>query len=236
MSALSTRRGTAVLAATGALLFAALLVAPQAHAMTIYACVKKKSGTARVFTKKPKCKKGETKLSWNTEGLPGKNGTNGTNGTNGVNGKEGAPGQPQSAVAFNASAEAPLLENRTAALFSLAGVSVKLNCVNVLFVNVAELEASGPASTNAESGMVDSRANNKEATENFQQLVYNVPVTTNTVFGALITNVKGELFNVGHVNAAITTPSAVILIDAFIEVSSGAKACVARGTAFSIPT
>jgi len=95
MSTFTNVRATAVLAATGALLLAAFAMAPQAEASTIYACVKKKSGSARVFTKKPKCKKGETKISWNTEGLAGNNGTNGTNGTNGkegVAGKEGKEG------------------------------------------------------------------------------------------------------------------------------------------------
>jgi hypothetical protein len=57
----------------------------------LYACVKK-NGSARVFTKKPKCKKGEKKLSWNNEGPAGKNGVNGTNGTKGTNGTNGTNG------------------------------------------------------------------------------------------------------------------------------------------------
>jgi hypothetical protein len=239
MSIPTNRRAAAVLAAAGALLLAAFAAAPQANAATIYACVKKNTGTGRFVTKKTKCKKGETKLSWNTQGLSGKNGANGTNGTNGAAGavgKEGPAGQPQKAVAFNVSAEAPLLESRTAAMFSLSGVSVRLDCANILVANVLNLEASGPAGTRAESGMVDSKANNNEATEAFQRPLYNVPVSSFTVFGSLVTNVKGELANVGHVNATITTPGAVIVMDTFIEVASGAKACQASGVAFSIPT
>ncbi|HWX95713.1 MAG TPA: hypothetical protein VNZ01_02590 [Solirubrobacteraceae bacterium] len=94
MSVSIPRRGVAVLTAAGALLLTLLVAAPRAEASPLYACVKK-DGNAHIFTKKPKCKKGEKKLSWNTEGIPGKNGLNGlngTNGTSGTNGKEGPPG------------------------------------------------------------------------------------------------------------------------------------------------
>ncbi len=91
-STIINRPKTAVLAAIGGLLLAAFAAAPQAEASTIYACVKKPSGTARIVTGKVKCKKGESKLSWNTEGIMGKNGANGTNGTNGAAGANGATG------------------------------------------------------------------------------------------------------------------------------------------------
>ena len=101
MYTLTTRRGAAVLAATGALLLSALVAlasAPQAEAGTIYACVKKKTGAARFVTKAAKCRKGETRLTWNTQGPAGNNGAkglngiNGTNGIGGLGGKEGATG------------------------------------------------------------------------------------------------------------------------------------------------
>jgi hypothetical protein len=92
MSTSIARRSAAVLGAAGALLFGALAVAPEAGAATLYACVKK-NGTARVFAKKPRCKKGETKLSWNAEGRPGRNGRNGLNGLNGLNGTNGTNGK-----------------------------------------------------------------------------------------------------------------------------------------------
>jgi uncharacterized low-complexity protein len=85
-----------VLAATGALLLAVLAAAPQAEASTLFACVKKKSATARIFTKKPKCKRGETKLSWNSQGVPGSSGLkgpSGANGKDGAGGKEGKEGK-----------------------------------------------------------------------------------------------------------------------------------------------
>jgi len=91
MSSLNNRRAIAPLVATGALLIAAFAVASQAQASTLYACAKK-NGTAHVFTKKPKCKKGESKLSWNSEGPAGKNGANGASGTNGTNGSNGTNG------------------------------------------------------------------------------------------------------------------------------------------------
>jgi hypothetical protein len=94
MSVPITRRWIALLTAAGALLLAALAVAPQAEAATIYACVKKKSGSARIVSKKAKCKKGESKLSWNSEGPAGRNGVNGANGSNGKDGAQGKEGIP----------------------------------------------------------------------------------------------------------------------------------------------
>jgi hypothetical protein len=91
MSTSVTRRGIALLAAATISLFAALATASQAGAATYYACVKK-NGSAHVFAKKPKCKKGESKLSWNNVGPAGKNGANGANGANGKNGANGTNG------------------------------------------------------------------------------------------------------------------------------------------------
>jgi len=78
-------------AATIIALLATLAVASQATAATYYACVKK-GGAAHVFTKKPKCRKGERKLSWNAVGPPGLNGANGVNGANGATGATGKNG------------------------------------------------------------------------------------------------------------------------------------------------
>jgi hypothetical protein len=242
MSTLITRRSTAMLVATGALLFGTLAVAPDAGAATLYACVKK-NGTPRVLTtKKPKCKKGETKLSWNIEGIGGKNGKNGMNGINGINGingkdgKDGAPGQPQKAVKFSSTLEAPFLSNKAATLFNLAGVSVRLNCINVLLVDVANLEATGPAGSQAVSGMVASRVNNSEGTQAFQRLVYNVGLSAaQTTFGALVTNASAPIGNVAHVNATIVTPNAMILMDTYLEVNEVPENCKAIGSALTVP-
>jgi len=91
MSTSITRRGTLAAAAIISLLVA-LGTASQASAATYYACVKK-SGAAHIYTKKPKCKRGERKLSWNSVGPAGRNGVNGTNGKNGANGKDGSSGK-----------------------------------------------------------------------------------------------------------------------------------------------
>jgi hypothetical protein len=91
MSTSITRRGTLAAAAIISLLVA-LGTASQASAATYYACVKK-NGSARIYAKKPKCKRGEKKLSWNSPGPAGKNGTSGINGANGKNGTNGTNGQ-----------------------------------------------------------------------------------------------------------------------------------------------
>ncbi|HST33188.1 MAG TPA: hypothetical protein VLJ80_06665 [Solirubrobacteraceae bacterium] len=91
MSTSVTGRGIAVLAAATISLFGALATASQAGAATYYACVKK-NGSAHIYSSKPKCKRGESKLSWNNVGPAGKNGS-GANGANGANGKEGPKGE-----------------------------------------------------------------------------------------------------------------------------------------------
>jgi hypothetical protein len=240
MSTLVIRRGTAVLGTAGALLLAVLAIAPQANAATIYACVKNKAGTARVFTKKPKCKRGETRLSWNTTGPAGLNGTNGVGGGagkdgpaggEGAAGKAGPAGQPQFGAAISASVTAPGSGKSETSLFALAGVTVKLGCAK----GVSALEASGPpAGTRAESGMVDSRANNKEPTQIVQQTIYNVALTsTPAVFGALASNASGEAANVGHINATIMTSIGFVIIDTFIETTP--TECKLSGTTFDMP-
>ncbi len=98
----STRgRATAVLATAGAFGIAALAMAPQSQASTIYACVKK-SGTPRIVSKKTKCKKGEKRLSWSTQGPAGKNGAAGATGSAGAKGETGpAPTTLWAVVEFN---------------------------------------------------------------------------------------------------------------------------------------
>lgn len=93
MSILTTRRSLAILVAASTLLVSALSLASQADASAIYACVKKKSGTARFVTKKAKCKKGESKISWNNEGPAGKPGANGATGATGAKGETGVKGE-----------------------------------------------------------------------------------------------------------------------------------------------
>jgi hypothetical protein len=94
MSSSISRRGVAAIAAATFALFVALATASQAGAARYYACVKK-NGSAHIYTKKPRCRRGEKRLSWNNigpSGPAGRNGRNGTNGKNGTNGATGATG------------------------------------------------------------------------------------------------------------------------------------------------
>jgi hypothetical protein len=97
----------AVLAASS---LVALAAAPAASAATLYACVNKRTGAARVFTRKPSCRKHETRVSWNTQGpagktgVPGKNGTTGKTGPSGKNGTNGTDGSNGAANGYYASA------------------------------------------------------------------------------------------------------------------------------------
>lgn len=229
MSTEARSRGTLAVALIAALMVAALAAASQAQASTLYACVKK-NGSAKVYTKKPKCKKGEKLLSWNTVGPAGKNGEKGANGANGTN---GAPGQPQKAVAFNTGIEPGLSEPEHKTVATFEGVSVRIACSTVLFFDKTDLEAVGSAGQ-VQSGMVSSNTSNKPP-ETEQKGVYSAAVTTSgAVFAELVSNGGSPKGNIAHVNASIITANSVIVIDAYVTVV-GTPACTTTGIAYSIP-
>jgi hypothetical protein len=91
MNSIRITRPTAALVSAGALLLTALAAHPPADAATFHACVKK-TGAARVFTKKPKCAKDEARVSWNGAGPAGKKGVSGATGAQGVMGATAAQG------------------------------------------------------------------------------------------------------------------------------------------------
>src|SRR5882757_6581991 len=91
MSQSINRRALATLTSGAALMLSTVATAPQADAATLYACVKK-NGNARVFTRRPKCKRHESRLSWNTSGPAGRNGLNAANGSPGAGGAAGRDG------------------------------------------------------------------------------------------------------------------------------------------------
>ena len=97
-SSILNRRLAPVVGALAASLLGVLAAAPQASAATLYACVNRHTGSVRVFTRRPVCRKHEIRVSWNTQGYvgktgaPGKNGINGKNGANGKNGTNGTNG------------------------------------------------------------------------------------------------------------------------------------------------
>jgi hypothetical protein len=101
MSTPTRRLTTAGLAAIGALLLAALTVAPDAHGEIIFACAKQIGGSVHIVTSGTKCKRGEVKLRWigaagprGSTGQAGANGVNGADGVTGATGPQGAPGEP----------------------------------------------------------------------------------------------------------------------------------------------
>jgi hypothetical protein len=127
-SLFTNRRLAPIAGALAAMSLAALAAAPQASATTIYACVNKRTGAARVFTRIPRCSRHERRVAWDTQGpagrtgatgktgptgrtgLTGKNGTNGTNGANGANGAvAGYSASQPASVEFTGKKEAPIL-------------------------------------------------------------------------------------------------------------------------------
>ena len=90
MIGLSNRRGAIGVVTSGALVIG-LAFSAGAGAATYRACVNKR-GVLRIVANGAKCKKHERGISFNSEGIPGRNGTNGNNGLNGLNGVNGATG------------------------------------------------------------------------------------------------------------------------------------------------
>jgi hypothetical protein len=91
MSRSITLRALATVTSGAALLMTLCATVSQADASTLYACVKK-NGNARILTKRPKCKRRESRLSWNVVGPAGRNGLNGSNGAPGSDGAAGRTG------------------------------------------------------------------------------------------------------------------------------------------------
>jgi hypothetical protein len=130
MSRTTVRRGLLGLAT--ALIAGVFGGAIPADGSTLYACVKK-HGSAHLFGKKPKCHKGESKLTWNTPGPAG------ANGTSGANGKDGAPGTNGAVAGYFTGASGPLampLEKE------ITIASKKLPAGNYLITGKAVIEAT----------------------------------------------------------------------------------------------
>ncbi|HEY2558032.1 MAG TPA: hypothetical protein VGI08_13070 [Diaminobutyricibacter sp.] len=116
-----------MVAAIGTVLLAALITASRVGASTLYACVKK-DGSAHIYSKKPKCKKREVKLSWSTEGPAGKNGANGLGGVNGKEGLQGPIGpQGPGATTFSFDATASATPTRVI-VGTVPGGTVSADC------------------------------------------------------------------------------------------------------------
>ncbi len=92
-SPLTNRRLAPIAGALAAVSLAALAAAPQAGAATIFACVNRHTGTARVFTHLPRCRRHETRIAWNTQGPAGRSGATGRTGVQGKQGGQGKQGE-----------------------------------------------------------------------------------------------------------------------------------------------
>jgi len=236
MSRSSTQRASVPLLVVGALLLASLAGASAANASTLYACVTK-AGAAHIFTKNPKCKKKEKKVSWNTEGKAGANGTNGANGANGTNGKEGVPGQPQHAVRFNAS-QAASLEPTPISLFSADGISYTFVCQSVIFFEFGGIYANGPSGQTYGLGNFGRPAGKEVKTNDLKS---EVNVTTLGGGAKLIASTVNAAENAeksfeqwGVWETSIEGPTTTTLIHAWFDTGSGGP-CTVRGTAITIP-
>jgi hypothetical protein len=93
MSTPIRRHIATALIAAGVLLLPLIAAAPGADAAIIYACVKKHSGAARIVSKSSKCHKGESRIYWNSYGVPGQRGATGPKGATGAKGSTGSKGE-----------------------------------------------------------------------------------------------------------------------------------------------
>ena len=94
MSQIITRPALSTLIASAALGLSGFALTPGAAAATIYACVPKGGGSVRVVSRHARCRRGETKLSWNSQGPEGPDGPHGPTGTPGATGSVGLQGAP----------------------------------------------------------------------------------------------------------------------------------------------
>jgi hypothetical protein len=238
MSILSTRRQGAVLVVLGALLLSALSLAAQANASTIYACVKKKTGAARIVNQKLKCKKGESKLSWNTEGPAGKNGSNGANGSNGI-GSEGPAGQPQKAFKFSAG------ENSSGsptpiALFSADGINYTFVCQVSFIFPFGYVDAAGSPGTSYASAIFG-RPQGSETTKEDVKTEVNVRTIGATQEAIAYTGLTGankasELEQYGMWTVTVEGPTSMTWIHLWMDTgASSGPTCQVHGTAISVP-
>lgn len=92
MSSTIKRRLTIVPVACAVLLLGVLATAPPGHASTLYACVKR-NGDAHIYTRKPRCRRGQRRISWGSSGPAGKSGEPGSKGDPGSRGEAGAGGE-----------------------------------------------------------------------------------------------------------------------------------------------
>jgi len=155
-------RTAGALVAVGAVLGLLLALAAQADAATIYACAKKKGGSVRLVTRTTKCRRGENKLQWNSEGLAGPRGAAGSQGSAGLQGVQGVQG-----LQGNPGPEVKIVSLKTASsntavqtLFTEGGDSVGVSCGEAgdpsfggFSITGDNVEAVGSASTDVkESG------------------------------------------------------------------------------------
>lgn len=92
MSSTIKRRLTIVPVAYAVLLLGVLATASPSHAATLYACVKR-NGDAHIYTRKPRCRRGQRRISWGNSGPAGTSGEPGSKGDPGSRGEAGAGGE-----------------------------------------------------------------------------------------------------------------------------------------------
>lgn len=166
----------------------------------------------------------------------------------GPTGPTGAAGQPQSAVAFIKAREAEdntSLEPESELLsrFTPGGEEIPLRffCGNFdlgeAHLAFGGLTAADPSGGSAEAGLLETNKSGKpvEAAPEWLELSRNTREPT-TIAAVAVNKKEPETYR-AHVNGSIIATSAVIEIDALLEVSPAEPRykCTARGTAFSMP-
>jgi hypothetical protein len=257
MSKLISRHAIAVLVTSTAMASIALATASAADAGTLYACVKR-NGQARIFSRRPRCPKGQTRLAWNTtgpagpkgatgrsgkNGAAGKNGTAGQNGKAGETGKEGSPGQPQSVTGFSGSLLGTIsdpfhtTETRTTpTLVSLAGVTVRMKCeFKETEGFVGRLEALAPGGQ-VYAGVIASPATGGLLNDP-EPSVYDKPMTPTGTSFAVLNAIAPANAELGYVKSFMALTGSVVMLDAVFEVGSvgGTVGCAVSGVAYAIP-
>jgi len=169
---------------------------------------------------------------------PGRTGPEGVIGERGATGTAGAPGGA-SAVTFSASVTPPNVE-ATAHLFSLpGGLSAQLFCLRAIFT-FGGIDVFAPTGSRAEARLVAINPRG-EPPETTSDLIEDVQLNPEGELIALLLSNTPAHENVesnrAHIDGTILTESAVIHLDAFLQVAplGSPRTCTVHGSAADYP-
>ena len=171
----------------------------------------------------------------------GATGATGATGPAGATGPSGGGSTGATATVFTGARKPEEDESKHITLFEdAAGVKVELVCAKFLAQESGGIRVFGPSESRADAGLVVETSENKRvegvADQETARSVAVAPTYTSEGEGIIVDQTTGTSKEAtdGHITGAITTPTEVIDIDAFLEVSESPSLCTVNGTAITV--